>query len=152
MGRWAGWVGRMMRRGKGRRPESVTREGAMRLRHVALVCRSEENADRFFVEVLGLKKGETRPLTRELALAVFEVDFESKMAYYSNENVQFEVFIIPHHQVQASPIAHVSLGVDDMAGFLERCRLAEVTVRRIPKGESYLTFVLDSDYNLFEIK
>ncbi|MCJ7611764.1 MAG: VOC family protein, partial [Candidatus Aminicenantes bacterium] len=124
----------------------------MKLRHVALVCRSEENADRFFGEVLGLKKAETRSLSRDLAQAVFEIDFESKMVNYLDENVHFEIFIVPHHSIQSRPIEHVSLEVDDMPAFLERCRLGNVTVRRIPREEAYLTFVLDADYNLFEIK
>jgi catechol 2,3-dioxygenase-like lactoylglutathione lyase family enzyme len=124
----------------------------VKIRHIGLVCSSEENADRFFGEVLGLEKGETRPLSRDLAQAVFEIDFESKMVNYLDENVHFEIFIVPHHSVQSRPIEHVSLEVDDMPAFLERCRLGNMTVRRIPRGEVYLTFVLDADFNLFEIK
>jgi len=124
----------------------------MKVRHIGLVCSSEENSDRFYGEVLGLKKAETRPLPLELAQAVFEVDFESRMVNYMDDNVHFEIFIVPHQPVQSRPIAHVSLEVPDLAEFLERCRLYEVTVRRIQRGEGYLTFVLDPDFNLFEIK
>jgi catechol 2,3-dioxygenase-like lactoylglutathione lyase family enzyme len=71
---------------------------------------------------------------------------------YLGEGVHFEVIIDPRHEPKGNPIEHVSLEVDDLPAFLERCRRAGVTVRRVPRGEDYLTFVLDADRNLFEIK
>jgi len=124
----------------------------MKVRHIGLVCSSEDNADRFFGEALGLKKSETRPLPRALAQAAFEVDFESKLLNYLSEAVHFEVIIDPRHEPKSKPIEHVSLEVDDLPAFLERCRRAGAAVRRVPRGEDYLTFVLDADHNLYEIK
>jgi catechol 2,3-dioxygenase-like lactoylglutathione lyase family enzyme len=124
----------------------------MKVRHIGLVCSSEDNADHFFGEVLGLRKSETRPLPRALAQAAFEVDLESMLVNYLGEEVHFEVIIDPRREPKRKPIEHVALEVDDLPAFLERCRRAGLTVRRVPRGEDYLTFVLDADGNLFEVK
>jgi catechol 2,3-dioxygenase-like lactoylglutathione lyase family enzyme len=124
----------------------------MKLRHVALVYGSAEDADRFMVGVLGLAKGEPRPLPAELARAVFGLDHGLEMVNYMGDGLLFEVFIGPRSPESTSPIRHVCLEVDDVATFLERCERARAEIRRIPRGDSVLVFLRDTGGNLFEIK
>ena len=49
-------------------------------------------------------------------------------------------------------IGHVCIDVDDLDQFLADCNALEVEVRRVPKGDSQVTFIADYDGNLFEIK
>jgi catechol 2,3-dioxygenase-like lactoylglutathione lyase family enzyme len=127
-------------------------EGSVKLRHVALVYRSEENADRFLIGVLGLKRSEPKMLTRELCRSIFDEDREMMMAYYADDSLQFEVFIDARHPGKTRPVEHVCLEVEDMGAFLERCGREGVSIRRVPRSDSVLVFVSDADHNLFEIK
>lgn len=124
----------------------------MNLRHVALVCSSEENADRFFGRVLGLTKAEPKTLPRALSRALFDIDRDLAVINYTSVGVHFEIFIAGRAPRRPRPIEHVCLEVSDLAAFLTRARDAGATVIQIPKGDSLLTFIRDADDDLFEIK
>ena len=124
----------------------------MKLKHVGLVYRSEANADRFLCDVLGLRKSEPKTLSRELGQSIFNNDRELTMVNYTDDSLQFEVFIDSLHPGHMRRVEHVCLEVEDMRAFLERCGRAGVSIRRVPRGDSLLVFVCDADNNLFEIK
>lgn len=124
----------------------------MQWSHMGLACRSEANADRFFVSVLGLTKSEPKTLPGQVAEGLFGRAADLVMIKYTGEGLQFEVFIDPHREVSNDPIIHACLTVEDRHGLLERCRLHEVEVIRVPKGEALLVFIRDDDGNLYEIK
>lgn len=124
----------------------------MLLRHAALSCSSEKNSDRFYKNLLGLKKSEPKILPVTLSKAIFNVDTELMMIDYQGEKVHFEIFITGHLMNDARQIEHVCLEVDDLQGFLNKCRNLGVEVSQIPKGDRTLTFIRDFDGNLFEIK
>ena len=52
----------------------------------------------------------------------------------------------------ARRIDHVCIAVESLPELLRRCEGAGVVVLRVPKGESLITFIKDTDGNLFEIK
>ena len=127
-------------------------EPSMNLRHVALVCSSQENADRFFGTVLGLDKSEPKILPRALSKSLFDLDTKITIVNYLNDKVHFEIFIDPHRSGPMGAIEHVCLEVGDLIAFLQRCRDAGVSIIQVPKGDSLLTFVRDPDDHLFELK
>ena len=124
----------------------------MDLKHVALTSSSEENADAFYAELLGLTKSDPKTLPGELSKAIFDVDNELVMINYRDENVHFEIFVPGSGGGNSRQIAHTCLRVDDLEVFLEKCRGLNINVRRIPKGDKNLIFIKDFDVNLFEIK
>ena len=124
----------------------------MNLRHVALICSSEENADEFFGNLLGLKKSEPKTIPPALSKALFDIDSELKVMNYVNDHIQFEIFIDSHDQSKVRQLEHVCLEVDDLPVFLQRCRRLNVKILQVPKGDSLLTFIRDFDNNLFELK
>ena len=124
----------------------------MHLKHVALTCSSEENADTFYADLLGLTKSEPKALPPELSKAFFSVNTELVMINYQDEHVHFEIFVSGPNDGNRRKIAHTCLEVDNMEGFLEKCRGLKVDIARIPKGDKILTFIKDFDGNLFEIK
>ena len=124
----------------------------MILRHVALTCSSEKNSDRFYKDLLGLKKSEPKNLPEALSKAIFKVDAELLMIHYQGKSVHFEVFITDCPVNKNRRIAHVCLQVDDLKSFLQKCRDLDVEISQIPRGERTLTFIRDFDKNLFEIK
>ena len=124
----------------------------MLLRHAGLTSSSEDNADKFYRDLLGLNKPEPKTLPSDLSKAIFNLDTELKMINYIDEHLHFEIFITNLFCSAPNQIQHLCLEVDDLVGFIDGCRSMAVEVNLIPKGDQVLTFIKDFDGNLFEIK
>jgi len=123
----------------------------MLLKHAGLTCSSEENSDKFYRDLLGLNKSEPKILPSNLAKAIFKLDAELQMINYMNDPIHFEIFIADQSSTSPRPIEHLCLEVDDLTGFIKKCRRLQVEVALIPKGDKTLTFIKDFDGNLFEV-
>jgi len=121
-------------------------------KHTALVCHSEDHADRFYQDLLGLEKAEPWPLPTPLARAIFGVDAELTIINYTGAGMHFEIFIDPGHRADTGGIEHTCLEVASSRDFLETAQSLGVRVKRVPKGDRTLIFVQDFDGNLFEVK
>jgi len=124
----------------------------MDLLHVGLTSSSEERANEFYVDLLGLKRAEPKILPAEICRAVFGIDRQLTVVNYEGESAHFEVFICGAAPTPARPIEHACIGVENLSAFLRKCDRYNVEVIRVPKGESLITFIKDADGNLFEIK
>ena len=124
----------------------------MRLKHVALVCTSEEKSDKFYQDLLGLKKSEPKTLPSALSKSIFNLDSELVIINYLNEHLHFEIFITDRSKDSTRQIEHLCLEVGDLNDFLNKCNILGVEVVQIPKGDKTLIFIKDFDGNLFEIK
>jgi catechol 2,3-dioxygenase-like lactoylglutathione lyase family enzyme len=124
----------------------------MLLKHVALVCSSENNSDKFYKDLLGLEKKDTKVLPKTLSRQIFDLDAEYQIVNYANNTVHFEIFLANQGGAHKSGLAHICLEVDDLSEFLKRCRSMRTHTRQIPKGKGVITFITDFDGNLFEIK
>ncbi len=124
----------------------------MLLKHVALVCSSEEKSDKFYESLLGLKKGHSKMIPSTLSKQIFNLDSEFKIIDYAVDEIHFEVFINNQKVAADKKIEHVCLEVDNLESFLSKCNDMGVKIVQIPKEEGFLTFISDYDGNLFEIK
>ncbi|MBW2410050.1 MAG: VOC family protein [Deltaproteobacteria bacterium] len=124
----------------------------MQLKHIAQVSSTEENADRLYQDVLGLKKINAKMLPASLANDIFNVNAELQIINYANDALHFEIFINNSHHVKNDTIGHICLEVENLEAFLERCRQNEIEVIQVPKGDALITFIKDNDGGLFEIK
>jgi catechol 2,3-dioxygenase-like lactoylglutathione lyase family enzyme len=124
----------------------------MRLHHVAVVCRTQENADRFYGTILGLKKIKTQVLEKNFMEALFGEPVACALVLYGNESLALEVFVPESFPDRRRPFVHACLEVKDREEFAMRCEREGLVVKRIPKGNSLVIFVQDFDGNLFEIK
>ena len=124
----------------------------MKWAHMGVASRSEAEADRFFVEVLGLTKSGPKMLPASVSDGIFGVAAELAMIYYEGEGLTFEVFVDPARERSNDSIIHACLAVDDRDAFLAHCEIHDVEVIRVPKGDNLLTFIRDYDGNLYEIK
>jgi len=120
--------------------------------HTALVCRSEDNADRFYLKLLGLEKTEPKALPRNLSQAIFGVDAELTIINYTGKGMHFEIFIGDNPQDNAPKIEHTCIEVESRGKLLADCGKLNITVNKVPKGNKTLLFVQDFDGNLFEVK
>jgi catechol 2,3-dioxygenase-like lactoylglutathione lyase family enzyme len=123
-----------------------------RLHHLALARTCEEASDRLYVGLLGLEKRREKQIDAELCRALFGVAREHRLIDYAGEGVQFEIFLVPQGETSPAGLAHVCLEVGDAGGLVERCRTAGLAVREVMRGERRVTFVVDEDGNLYEIK
>ena len=102
----------------------------MKLKHVGLVCASEENADAFYGRLLGLAKSEPKTLPRALSQAIFRVDGDLRILNYIGGELHAEIFIASQPAPEAGRIAHVCLEVGDLEAFIQSCRdLAQKSFR-----------------------
>ncbi len=124
----------------------------MILRHMALTCSTEEKSDKFYKNLLGLRKLAPKTLTRTLSLGIFKVDSELKVINYLDEYVHFEIFITSQCNRNISQIGHVCLEIKNLEVFLGKCRKMDVKIVQASKGDALITFIRDYDGNLFEIK
>ncbi len=124
----------------------------MRLKHVALVCSSEKRCDKFYENLLGLKKIGTKNIPSSLSKQIFNIDSQYKIINYANNAVHFEIFIGRAKNQMGKRIEHVCLEVGDAKTFLDRCRSSGITINQIEKDDKSLIFIRDDDGNLFEIK
>jgi len=123
----------------------------MLLKHAGLTCSTEDNADKFYRDLLGLNKSEPKTLPPDLSKAIFNLDAELQMINYMDENIHFEIFITNRYSTTPSQIDHQCLEVENLSAFIEKCRSLGVETALIPKGDKTLTFIKDFDGNLFEI-
>ena len=124
----------------------------MILKHVALVCGSKENSDKFYEQLLGLAKINSKILPRELSRQIFDLDSELQIINYADENLHFEIFIDNRQRPDVKRIEHVCLEIEDMEAFIKKCNAMEADILQIQKGDRLLLFIKDFDGNLFEIK
>ena len=124
----------------------------MLLKHVGLACSNEGNADKFYRDLLGLNKSMPKILPAGLTNAIFNIDRQLKIIDYMSDKLHFEVFITGQPRDGFESIGHQCLEVDDLSGFIEKCRRMGVEVSQIPKGDKTLTFIKDFDGNMFEMK
>ena len=124
----------------------------MLLKHAGLTCSTEDKADKFYRDLLGLNKSELKTLPSDLSKAIFNLDADLKIINYMDRNIHFEIFVNNQSRTSQSQIEHLCLEVDDLAGFIAKCRSMQLEVALIPKGDKTLTFIKDFDENLFEIQ
>ncbi|NIQ38771.1 MAG: hypothetical protein GTN81_09295 [Proteobacteria bacterium] len=124
----------------------------MKVHHIAVVCQSEENADRFYRDLLGLEKIRTFVVSAELSRGCFDFDQSYEARTYAGKGMTFEVFVVKNLDAPRLRLHHVGLEVEDHQKFLAMCREMGVEVRQVPKEDRIITMTKDFDGNLFEIK
>jgi catechol 2,3-dioxygenase-like lactoylglutathione lyase family enzyme len=123
----------------------------LRIHHVALVCGSEENADRFYRDLLGFEQTRSFMVPGDLARGLFGYEGNIQTLTYLKDDTCFEVFVVDEAH-PATPLCHVALAVENKSGFLKRCERFQIRIVEVSKGEKTVTMIQDFDGNLFEIK
>jgi catechol 2,3-dioxygenase-like lactoylglutathione lyase family enzyme len=120
--------------------------------HTGLAACSEEKADRFFTEILGLEKSEPKIIDKKLAYAIFGINNELLMIHYQGGTVDYEVFVYQEYKAPEKQIAHSCIKVNDLKKIVGKCKDAGLKVIEVQKGSGVITFISDYEDNLFEVK
>jgi len=122
------------------------------MKHIALQMDSKVHAEQFYKDLLHAQLVKEFQVSPDLVKQIFNIDIlhDVTVMVFEIKNQQFEVFISTIQQNDR--FDHVCLGIDDVSGFLSKCREFNLSIYRIPKGEKELVFIKDFCGNLFEIK
>ncbi len=124
----------------------------MKIIHTGIAASSEEKADRFFIDILGLEKSMPKILDKKLTQAIFGINNELLIIHYRGGTVHYEILVYQEYKAPENQITHSCIQVTDLINILNKCRDAGVKVVEIPKDSVVVTFISDYDGNLFEVK
>jgi catechol 2,3-dioxygenase-like lactoylglutathione lyase family enzyme len=126
----------------------------MKIDHIAIACCSESDSDKFFIDLLGLKKVRTFRVSSDLMEKFFGVKKEQEIIRYENDDLSVEVFITNDDRKAKDIFTHSCLIVKNRDKFVEKASSMGFTVIKVPRKNSdgYYLFIKDSYQNLYEIK
>ncbi|UCC18254.1 MAG: VOC family protein [Promethearchaeota archaeon] len=125
----------------------------MKIEHLALGYNSEKEADKFFINLLGLNKVRTKTVPLDLMEAFFKVKRSHTFIRYRNQFLNFEVFITDDMSKANDSFTHICLIVENREKFTEKAVSMGYDVIKVPRKDSpvHYLFIRDSFYNLYEI-
>jgi len=126
----------------------------MKMDHVGLGSNSEQDADKFFIELLGLEKTRSFSISAHLNEKFFNIKQEQQIIRYGKGDLNFEVFITENSEKAKDVFTHPCLVIDQRDGFLNKAQTLGFPIIKVPRKESdsYYLFIKDLFGNLYEIK
>ena len=124
----------------------------MIINHVAVRCETEKEADRFFQEVLLVKRTRDFVVSADVTKTIFGVQKECKVLIYKNKDFHFEVFITENGEETRIRFYHICLEIIDREKLIERAKKHDIEITLVPRGERTLLFLRDYSGNIYEIK
>ncbi len=127
---------------------------SLRLDHIAVCANSEEHADRFFGQLLGLQRTRDFSVPAGMMLALFGIEREIRVLRYAGGGTDVEVFITDDDSRAADRYTHSCLAVPDREAFCRGAQAMGLAVARATKASGDGTVVFASDFhgNRYEIK
>ena len=126
----------------------------MDIEHIALTSNSEEDSDKFFMNLLGLKKSRSFTVSTDKMEQFFGVSKEQNVIRYENANISVEVFITDDDSKAKDTFTHSCLLVDNRDELVRRAGEMQFQVIQVPRtdSDSYYLFIKDNFHNIYEIK
>ncbi len=126
----------------------------MKVEHSAVASNSEVDSDRFFINLLGLRKARSFNVSADLMEQFFGLKKEQQLIRYENDDLSFEIFITDDNSKSKDIFTHVCLVVEDRDEFVKKSLSMGYTTIKVPRkdGNGYYLFIKDSYENLYEIK
>ena len=127
---------------------------SLKIEHVAVSSNTEEDSDRFFTELLDMKKERSFIVSNDLMEKFFGVRKEQKIVRYGNEVVSVETFITNDNSKVTDRFTHICLIVEDREKLIEKAKEFNFKVIKVPRKNSdgFYLFLKDHFGNLYEIK
>lgn len=124
------------------------------IEHIAVATNSELDSDKFFIELLGLKKTRSFTVSPDLMEKFFGLKKEQHIVRYGNKNLDFEVFITNDSSRARDIFTHSCLIIENRDELVKKASSMGFMVVKVPRKDrnGYYLFIKDSYQNLYEIK
>jgi len=122
----------------------------MKLEHIALSVSDYKEIEKFYSNILGMKRIKNFVLRKDLASTIFKIDEEINVFLLQKDKVVFEIFITTVSKKQT--FDHVCISINNREKFINKVIKSGYKVIRIEREFFDLIFVKDKDENIFEIK
>jgi len=77
----------------------------MKFIHTGLAASSEEKADRFFLDILGLEKSAPTILDKKLTQAIFGINDDFLVIHYRGGTVHYEILVYREYKARSRIIS-----------------------------------------------
>lgn len=124
------------------------------IEHIAVASNSEADSDKFFVELLGLKKVRSFSVSAEKMIEFFGVNQEQNFIRYDMDDLGVEVIITDDNSKSKDIFTHSCLIVEDRDKIVDKAiSLGFKTIKVLRNdGNGFYLFIKDIYGNLYEIK
>ncbi|MFQ5962807.1 MAG: VOC family protein [Candidatus Scalinduaceae bacterium] len=123
----------------------------MKLNHIGIINKSEEQALPFYKDFLGLEKTKEIILSPELSEQLFSLSQEVKVLVFENDGIKIEVFI-SDFQLAHPNFTHFGIMVDNFSEITEKAKRSNVDLIIGKHKEKTVYFLKDFSGNLIEVK
>ncbi len=126
----------------------------MKIDHIAVTSNSEKESDKFFCDLLELKRIKTFTVSEELSQKFFGVKKSHKVVRYQNESFGAEVFINEKESKAKDVFTHICIIIQNRDQLIKRAMEFGFETIKVPRNDSdsYYLFLKDSFGNRYEIK
>lgn len=126
----------------------------LKIEHIAVSANSAEDSDKFFIELLDLKKERDFFVNDDLMELFFGVKKKQRIIRYGNGEVSFEAFITNDSSKIIDRFTHFCLIIEKREKLVEKANELNFKVIKVPRknSEGYYLFISDNFGNLYEIK
>ncbi|MHA2282242.1 MAG: VOC family protein [Promethearchaeota archaeon] len=126
----------------------------MKIEHIAVGSNSEEDSDKFFMELFGLNKIRSKSVSVDLMDNFFGVKREHRFVMYGDEKLIFEVCITNDTSKAHDVFTHCCIIIENRDELVNKAASMGFEFVKVPRKDSngYYLFVKDSFQNLYEIK
>lgn len=126
----------------------------MKIEHIAVASNTIEDSDKFFSELLGLRKVKDFLLPLDLTEKIFEINKEQRIVRYSNDNLIAEIFITDDNSKAKDIFTHPCVIVENREKLIEKATsMGFPIIKALRKDrDDYILFIKDFFGNLYEIK
>ena len=126
----------------------------MKIEHFAVSSNNEEDSDRFFIELLDMKKERAFAVSEDLMEQFFGVRKEQKIVRYGNDDVSVEAFITNDNSKVIDKFTHICLIIEGREKLMEKAKQLNFEVIKVPRKntDGFYLFLKDHFGNLYEIK
>lgn len=126
----------------------------MKIEHIAIAVNSESDSDKFFINLLGLKKIKSFIVPIELTKPFFESNKEQLIIRYEAENTVIEAFVTHDKSKAKDKFTHVCLLINNRDDIVKKATKMGFKAVKVPRKDSdnYYLFIHDSYGNKYEIK
>ena len=126
----------------------------LKIEHIAVSSKSEEDSDKFFIDLLGMKKERDFIVSDDLMEQFFGVRKELKIVRYGNEELSVETFITNDNSKVMDNFTHICLIIEDREKLIEKAKEFNFKVIKVPRKnrDGFYLFLKDQFGNLYEIK